>query len=79
MPQNISNFERILRVVLGLYAALFGFFFLQGWLGSVLGALGLIAFITGAWGFCPLYLVLKPAPVVSEPEEEPQDVDETDS
>ncbi len=58
MAPNISDFERVLRVVLGIYAMLLGFMFIQGVIGAILGVLGVVAFLTGATGFCGLYHLL---------------------
>ncbi len=73
IPKNISTFERILRVIVGLYVMLFGLLFLQGVLGTLLGVVGAVAFLTGAVGYCGFYTLLGkpvscPAPVPT-PEE----------
>lgn len=53
----------MIRVILGIYAMLLGFLFIQGVIGAILGILGLIAFATGASGWCPFYtFVGKPLP-----------------
>ncbi len=70
MKQNIGEFERILRVVLGIYAMLLGFLFLRGVGGMVLGFLGAISTITGLVGWCGIYVLLG---------KEPAPEDETDS
>lgn len=60
---NISDGERLIRVILGVYAMLLGFLFIQGIIGAIIGILGLIAFATGASGWCPLYTFIgKPLP-----------------
>ena len=70
MKQNVGEFERILRTVLGIYAMLLGFLFLQGVLGMVLGILGAISTITGIVGWCGIYTLLgkelKPEPVAEQ-------------
>lgn len=63
MVQNISDRERVLRVVLGIYSMLLGFMFIQGVVGIVIGVIGVIAFLTGATGFCGLYVLLGKEPV----------------
>lgn len=72
IPQNMGDFERILRVILGLYFMLFGFFFVQGSVGAFIGVVALVSFATGLAGFCPLYTLLrKQQPVVVEPTRDP--------
>jgi hypothetical protein len=82
MKQNMKEFERILRVVLGIYAMLLGFLFLQGVIGMMLGILGAISTVTGLAGYCGIYALLgkeyEPEPeAVTQPErkEEAGDVD----
>jgi hypothetical protein len=58
MAQNISSFERVLRVILGIYAMLLGFLFISGVVGTIVGILGIVSFLTGATGFCGLYTLL---------------------
>jgi len=55
---NIGEVERILRVILGIFAMLLGFLFIQGVAGIILGVLGLIAFLTGVVGWCGIYVLL---------------------
>jgi hypothetical protein len=63
MKPNLSEFERIVRGVLGLFAMLLGFLFIQGTAGTVLGLIGVGLVITAAVGYCGLYALLKkPAP-----------------
>jgi hypothetical protein len=57
---NQANWDRILRVVLGivlLYLGLGGVV-AGGW-GTVLAILGTILLVTGVVGICPLYALLK--------------------
>jgi hypothetical protein len=57
---NEANWDRIVRVVLGivlLYLGLGGV--VAGALGVVVDVLGAILLITGVVGFCPLYALLK--------------------
>lgn len=63
MEQNIGEMERMLRVILGIYAMLLGFLFVQGIIGIILGVVGGIAFVTGLIGWCGIYKLLKREPV----------------
>ncbi|MGC9399390.1 MAG: YgaP family membrane protein [Anaerolineae bacterium] len=58
MKQNIGEFERILRMVLGVHAMLLGFLFLQNVVGMLLGLLGAISTLTGLVGWCGIYALL---------------------
>lgn len=58
MKPNIGDGERLIRVILGIYVMLVGFLFIQGVVGIILGVLGLIAFATGASGWCGVYTLL---------------------
>ena len=58
MKPNIGDGERLIRVILGIYAMLLGFLFIQGVVGIILGVVGLIAFATGASGWCGIYTLL---------------------
>ncbi|MFD1511442.1 YgaP family membrane protein [Lacimonas salitolerans] len=53
MTKNIGNFERILRIVVGL--ALIAMFFLNDSAYSWLYLLGIIPLATGVIGWCPPY------------------------
>jgi len=57
MKQNLSNTDRIVRVVL---AALFAYLYFSGMvtgtLGIVLVVLGAVFLLTAVLAFCPLYL-----------------------
>ncbi|MCP3938549.1 MAG: DUF2892 domain-containing protein [Actinomycetia bacterium] len=55
MKINEANTERIARTVLGIVLIIVGFVAVGGTLGALLGIVGLIALVTGAVGFCPLY------------------------
>jgi hypothetical protein len=60
MKTNESGIDRIIRVVLGI--VLFVLYFtgvVSGVLGTIFIVLGIIALLTGAVGFCPLYALLK--------------------
>jgi hypothetical protein len=66
MEQNIGEMERLLRVILGIYAMLLGFLFVQGVVGIILGVVGGIALLTGLTGWCGIYTLLKREPVKAE-------------
>ncbi|HEY88998.1 MAG TPA: DUF2892 domain-containing protein [Thermoflexia bacterium] len=69
--RNISDAERIIRMVLGVFGMLLGFLFIQGPGGTLLGILGGLSFITGAAGWCGIYVLLKKElPVEESPSEE---------
>ena len=80
IQRNIGDLERVLRVILGIYAMLLGFLFITGLVGNLLGFVGLVAFATGASGWCGLYALLgRPAlqaatstPAGSSPETSPE-------
>ena len=72
MKPNINDGERLIRVLLGIYVMLLGFLFVQGAVGIILGILGLVAFLTGATGWCGIYAAMKKPPIpikTSESEE----------
>lgn len=60
MKRNLSNIDRVLRVVL---AALFAYLFFSGVVtgafGVVLLVLGLVFLVTAIVSFCPLYGLFK--------------------
>ena len=60
MKRNLSNIDRIARVVL---AALFAYLYfggiLPGTLGLVLFILGIVFVLTSIISFCPIYAMLK--------------------
>ena len=60
MKRNMSNFDRIIRVVV---AALFAFLYFSGIVGGVFGVvllvLGAVFLLTSAIAFCPLYVPFK--------------------
>ncbi|MCD4738606.1 MAG: DUF2892 domain-containing protein [Anaerolineae bacterium] len=57
--RNVSETERIIRAVLGIFGMLLGFLFIQGTVGTLVGVLGVLVFITGAVGWCGIYVLLK--------------------
>jgi hypothetical protein len=60
MKRNMSNIDRIVRVVL---AAVFAYLYfggiVTGALGTVLVVLGAVFLLTAAIAFCPLYVPFK--------------------
>lgn len=57
---NESNFDRIIRVLLGLVLLALGWLnVVPGTLGLVFKILGFLPLLTGLIGFCPLYALLK--------------------
>lgn len=57
MQINVGNFDRILRIVLGV-ALLVAFFLLPEAGYRWLLLIGLVPLVTGAVKFCPLYRIL---------------------
>ena len=55
MKPNVNDKERLYRTILGVYAMLLGFLFIQGVIGIILGVLGLISLFTGLTGWCAIY------------------------
>lgn len=60
MKRNVSNYDRIIRVIIGVILLVLGWggFVGGGW-GLVFKILGFIPLITGLVGFCPLYALLR--------------------
>ena len=60
MKRNMSNLDRIIRIIL---AALFAYLYfggiVTGVLGIILVVLGVVFLLTSIVGFCPLYALLK--------------------
>jgi hypothetical protein len=60
MKRNISNVDRILRVII---AALFAYLYFSGIVTGILGiiliVLGAVFVLTSIMAFCPLYLPFK--------------------
>lgn len=60
MKRNLSNIDRIIRVVL---AAVFAYLYfggiLPGTFGLVLFVLGIVFVLTSVFSFCPIYAMLK--------------------
>jgi hypothetical protein len=60
MKRNLSNTDRILRVVLAaLFAYLYFASIVTGVLGIVLLVLGVVFLLTAVFAFCPLYAPFK--------------------
>jgi hypothetical protein len=59
MKTNEGTLDRTLRVALGLVLTGFGFAFVQGTIGIVVGAIGFVPLLTGLVGWCPIYTLLK--------------------
>ena len=57
MKKNMSNLDRVIRIVVGV-AILSLILFLSGGIRWI-GLLGLIPLVTGIFGFCPLYAIFK--------------------
>ncbi len=58
MRPNVGDRDQLLRTILGVYAMLLGFLFIQGVIGIIVGVLGLISLITAITGFCGVYALL---------------------
>ncbi len=57
---NEANWDRIVRVVLGVVLLYLGFGgVVTGVLGVIFDVLGVLALVTGLVGFCPAYWLLK--------------------
>ncbi len=73
LRRNVNDLERLLRVILGIYAMLLGFLFISGLVGNILGFVGLVVFVTGAVGWCGIYALMGrelPQSAALEPVEE---------
>jgi hypothetical protein len=76
LRRNVGDLERLLRVILGIYAMLLGFLFISGLVGNLLGFIGLLVFVTGAIGWCGIYTLIGrelPQSAVSEPDPAPEE------
>ena len=54
MTKNVGGFDKLLRLIVGVVLLYFAFDGGYWW-----GWLGLIPLVTAAFGFCPLYKLLK--------------------
>ncbi len=60
MKTNESSLDRIIRVIVGIvFLALFFAHVVTGGLGIAFIVLSAILLLTGVFGFCPLYALLK--------------------
>ena len=60
MKKNMSNLDRIIRVILALvFAVLYFTGVISGTLGIVLLVLAVVFLLTSAVSFCPLYVPFK--------------------
>ncbi|OQA23542.1 MAG: hypothetical protein BWY63_00145 [Chloroflexi bacterium ADurb.Bin360] len=74
LRRNVGDLERLLRVILGIYAMLLGFLFISGLVGNLLGFVGLLVFATGATGWCGIYALMgRELPQVAAPQTSEQD------
>ncbi len=55
MKRNVGDLDGLIRAILGVYAMLLGFLFIQHLVGTILGIIGLIALVTAITGRCILY------------------------
>jgi len=55
MKQNVGILDQTLRLVLGIFLIVLGFYYGNNW---VLYLVGAIVFVTGIIGYCPLYEIL---------------------
>lgn len=55
MKKNEATWDRIARIVVGAVLIVAGFGFIDGALGTFLGAFGFVPLATGLIGWCPLY------------------------
>lgn len=56
---NVGGIDRIFRIVLGLILLAVAIFVASGFWAIVSGLFGAIFLVTGAIGWCPLYLPFK--------------------
>ncbi len=54
--QNVGQFDRIIRIALGILLPALGMLVIKGTTGTVISIIGLVPLVTGLVGFCPLYL-----------------------
>lgn len=58
MKRNEANWDRVVRVVLGVALLALGLLVLDGAAGVAVAVLALVPLVTGAVGTCPLYSLL---------------------
>ncbi len=56
---NEGTIDRAVRIIVGLVLIGLGFFTISGTIGVIAGILGLVLLVTGAIGWCPLYVPFK--------------------
>lgn len=56
---NEASWDRIARVILGAVLLVLGLVVVNGGWGVAIIVVGLIALVTGAVGFCPIYWITK--------------------
>lgn len=54
MKQNVGGIDKILRIVAGVAVMGAGYYY-QNWLGAI----GIVPLLTGLFGWCPAYPLLK--------------------
>ena len=60
MSANEANWDRIVRVILGIVLIYLGFSSVVGGaLGIVVGIVGFVPLLTGIAGWCPLYAIFR--------------------
>jgi Protein of unknown function (DUF2892) len=52
--KNVPNIERILRSVMGIAMIAIGLLVIKGMIGYAVAGSGVIATLTGSFGFCPM-------------------------
>jgi len=59
MKKNQADWERIIRVVLGITLIVVGFVAIGGVAGTILGIVGIVPLVTGSIGWCPAWSLFK--------------------
>ena len=59
MKCNVGGVDRVLRILIGVGLLLWAIFGLSGTGQWIVGVVSLIPLVTGLFGYCPLYRVLK--------------------
>lgn len=59
MNKNTASWDRIVRVIGGVFLIWLGFASIGGAGGAILGIVGLVFLVTGAVGWCPIYRLFK--------------------
>ncbi len=58
MTPNVGNFDRFVRIAIGLGLVAWALGLIPGVEGSVWGWIGIIPLATAFFGFCPLYRII---------------------